>query len=211
MLVIIEGPRNTGKSTLSAHLKEVLGERGVVLKFQKTESPHTFMTNFLTKNFLALIDSRVVYILDRFSLTEYVMRSLDKKVDIKVLKATTQMIDTMLKNMGALTVVLTASEAVRIGRIPSRDTEHRKPEWYSYTYLDKAWDEAIKLQRSQTFVLSNETKTDEMNIIKRILATIKVSSTVKFNLSLHPWLDTLETEDYNGTKNHSLEHVGVVA
>lgn len=149
MIIILEGPRNSGKSTAAHKLKEAIGD-SYLIKFQRTSkpSPPIFMTEFLSRHWLALIDSRSVAILDRFHLTEFVMRTLDKGVDPKVLAVTTHMIDVQLKNCGSITYVLETDRAIRDERYKFRDLEHRQREWPRTSELDAAWLVAKKTFKS---------------------------------------------------------------
>lgn len=161
MLYIFEGPRNSGKTTAVRRIQAALGERAYVIKFHRTAHPPMFMTDFLTKNYLALIDSRSICILDRFHLTEFVMRSLDKKVDEEILFTTTHMIDIMLKHIGAVTYVLNTSIETRKSRVRLRDVDHQKAEWPDYKQLDDAWTLATKMfHRSKVKVWPAESETD---------------------------------------------------
>jgi thymidylate kinase len=147
MLYILEGPRNSGKTTAVKKIKEAFGESAYVIKFQRTSrpTPPLFMTQFLSKHWLALIDSRSICVLDRFHLTEFVYRTLDKKVSQEILITTTYMLEIMLKHVGAVTYVLQATPETRQERYKFRDEAHRKLELGLKTKdVDAAWDKAIR-------------------------------------------------------------------
>lgn len=169
MLIILEGPRNSGKTTAATKLKEQFGENAYLIKFQRTTkpAPPVFMTEFLSEHWLALIDSRSICILDRFHLTEFVMRTLDGKVNDNVLTVTTHMIDTMLKNIKAVTYVLKVDEKIRHARLAGRDIDHREKEWLSYKELDVAWASAVKtFHASDVRVWPGASMSDIDNLVK---------------------------------------------
>jgi thymidylate kinase len=163
-LYILEGPRGTGKTTLAQRLSEAYAGRAAVIKFAKTNAPPLFMMEFLARNYLALIDSRTICILDRFHLTEFVMRSLDGKVPMATLMTTTKMIDIMLKNCGAITYVLKSPPFIRKNRIlhdPNRDEKNRMHEWRDYNEIDRQWDLAASyFNKSTVRVVPNVTSSD---------------------------------------------------
>lgn len=167
MLIILEGPRNSGKTTAAKRLKAALGDTAYLIKFQRTASPPMFMTDFLAKNYLALVDSRSICILDRFHLTEFVYRSLDKKVDDEVLHTTTHMVDIMLKHMGAITYIMETSPQTRKSRYALRDESHNKPELgLPVEQIDEAWALAAKLfHRSRVKKWPGETEMDIMKLV----------------------------------------------
>lgn len=146
-LYIIEGPRSSGKSTVVAGIQNAFcASRVNVFKFRRSDQPAADMTEFLAKFWLALVDSRTICVIDRFHLSEYVMRYLDGKVEIKELMTTTTMIDILLQHIGAITYVLDTKEHVRLARTRNReDPRHRKMEWGNMKELDRAWKNATNL------------------------------------------------------------------
>jgi thymidylate kinase len=175
MLYIFEGPRNSGKTTTINTTLALLKESGrtaYTIKFQRTArpAPPVFMIDFLTRNYLALIDSRSICLLDRFHLTEFVMRTLDKKVDTHVLVTTTHMIDETLRNMGAVTFILEATAETRQARLKLRDVDHNKKEWLSYDELDTTWTYARKIfNESETRIRKIENRDDGLKLAREIV------------------------------------------
>jgi len=165
-LYILEGPRNSGKTTVVNRLMTAYPKKAVSsIKFHRTTNPPLFMAEFLAKHYLALIDSRSICVLDRFHLTEFVMRSLDKKVPTSILIPTTHMIDTMLHYCGAITYIIETPVDVRMDRMKLRDLDHRKKEWPDYVELDNAWKTARKMfNKCKTKVVpgSNEKELDKI-------------------------------------------------
>jgi thymidylate kinase len=170
MLYILEGPRNSGKTTAVKRIQDAFGGRAYVIKFQRTAHPPVFMAEFLAKHYLALIDSRSICVLDRFHLTEFVMRTLDKKVDEQVLLNTTHMIDVMLKHCKAQVYVLQTSKEIRKERYKYRDPDHRTPEWPVTSELDDAWTKAVTtFSKCDTHIWSGDTQTDIDRLVVHIM------------------------------------------
>lgn len=186
-LYIIEGPRGSGKTTIVSRLLSAYGDRCTVIKFNRTADPPRFMTEFLAKHYLALIDSRSICILDRFHLTEFVMRSLDKKVSKEILYETTHMIDTMLQYCGAITYVLEAPPIARKHRISKRIGNASIPEWGSYEEIDAAWKMAIStFRRSRVKVMKNVEPTDLDKIVFDIMKEHRSTTTLHDKIPFLP-------------------------
>jgi thymidylate kinase len=170
-LYILEGQRNTGKTTVAKSLNNAFGEgRVCTFKFARTSNPAIHMTRFLMRYDLALRDSRTICVIDRFHLTEFVMRKLDKKIGAEQLITTTSMIDTMLHQIGAITYVLQAEQGVRRTRFAHRDEKHRKPEWPNQTELDEAWTYAMEnFHESRVKVMASNTQEDIDRIVIDIM------------------------------------------
>lgn len=193
-LYILEGPRNTGKTTVVKTLSHAFGEGKVCsFKFERTSSPPLHMTEFLMKYNLALLDSRTICVIDRFHLTEFVMRKLDKKVEIGQLLTTTSMIDVMLHHLGAVTYVLQAPPQIRKARLPLReDDRHRKPEWTDQKELDDAWTFAIdNFSKCKTKVMTSENQSDIDKIVIDIMKEQSKQTHLKVKWEATPALPVL--------------------
>ena len=196
MLYILEGPRNSGKTTAVRKLQTVLGDSAYTIKFQRTSrpTPPLFMTQFLAKHWLALIDSRSICILDRFHLTEYVMRTVDKKVSQEVLLTSTYMIEIMLKNLGAITYFLDATPEVRRDRYKFRDEAHKKPELgIPMRDIDVAWKKAIStFVHADVRVWPSNTESDIDRLVRDIAKHTKGGKKVEELVPLSPPIITVE-------------------
>lgn len=171
MLIILEGPRNSGKSTAVEEIQKALGGKAYTIKFQRTAHPPLFMTEFLSKHYLALIDSRSICVLDRFHLTEFVMRTVDKKVSEEILYTSTHMIDIMLKQIGAVTYFIDTKPEIRKERFKLRDEFHRKPELGgTMKEIDEAWETALKhFHRSDVRIFPGNTMEDIEKLVVDVL------------------------------------------
>lgn len=197
MLIILEGARNSGKTTVARMIKEAVGPTAYLLKFERTTrpAPPVFMIDFLTKNYLALVDSRSVAILDRFHLTEFVMRSLDGKVEMDVLMTTTHMIDYALKNIGAVTYILEADQSVRSTRLKMRDLDHNKNEWPDLKELDGAWAIAKKnFSHSKVRPVKSNTREDTNKIVADALTYVGGGKLLNEKIPFYPPIVELSVE-----------------
>lgn len=184
----MEGPRNSGKTTAVKRVMSAYPEGAVsAIKFHRTSNPPLFMTKFLAEHYLALIDSRSIVVLDRFHLTEFVMRSLDKKVSPELLLTTTHMVDAMLKECDAVVYFVDTKVEVRKERLKGRDPEHAVKEWEDYAELDKMWAKALKtFKECKTKVMPGNTKEDIDRIVLDIMMEQKTITKLNEKIPFYP-------------------------
>jgi thymidylate kinase len=134
MLIIFEGPKGTGKSTAIEATKKLLLERGFqveIAKFDRGEDPTADMANFINNLYLngrptkednGGSFNKVVTLVDRFHITEFVYRTFDGKHSRS--EATTLgdtiYIQRLLMAARASVVILHCDDADRIERIKKR-------------------------------------------------------------------------------------------
>lgn len=134
MLIIFEGPKGVGKTTAIEATKKLLVERGFeveVAKFERGEDPTADMANFVNQLYLNGRPTKedadgsfnkVVTLVDRFHITEFVYRTFDGKHARS--EATTLgdtiYIQRLLMAARASVVILHCSDEDRIERIKHR-------------------------------------------------------------------------------------------
>lgn len=125
MIIVLEGPRGVGKTTIAHNLVPVLtnlGFKPTIAKFTRGEDPTADM-QFTIRKLVA--DSHgpgsPATIIDRFHLTEFVMRTADDSVPRSKLALDMVSLSYQLEHAGAWVFVLNADESVREERVKQRD------------------------------------------------------------------------------------------
>lgn len=122
MIIVLEGPRGVGKTTIATLLEGKLVAMGMPVirhKWERGEFPYVDMAGQIRKD---LVPGQI-NIVDRFHLTEYVMGRHLRRNPVKFLHNATMWIDAFLEMRHAIGLVLTASEKV----LEKRMADH-KPE-----------------------------------------------------------------------------------
>lgn len=124
MIIVLEGPRGTGKTALAQALVPALKLTGLspsIAKFERGRNPTEDMISSLN-NFQSqqLRDPKMAIIIDRFHLTEYVMRSVDGTVPRGKLFADMARLSFLLQNMSVWVAILTVDDTVREQRVAER-------------------------------------------------------------------------------------------
>lgn len=124
MIVVLEGPRGVGKTTIARELAPALTELGfevALAKFERGSDPTTDMLRTISSLKNDFRSSSTATIIDRFHLTEFVMRTVDNTVTRDVLAINMVNLSYALERAGAWVFVMTAPEAVRKDRVTKRD------------------------------------------------------------------------------------------
>ena len=109
-IIIVEGPRGSGKTTLTKRIEELGYER---MKFERTNEPSCDMV----KQIGEMMEKGGKYVIDRFHLTEFVLRAYDMRVLPGKLLNDTKAIQFALRVLDARVVVLDASDDLLSKRI----------------------------------------------------------------------------------------------
>ena len=122
MIIIFEGPRGAGKTTLAKATVDAIIKRGKAaryVKFQRGDKPFSDMKHQIRD---LLEHDWETTVIDRFHLTEFVMRMYDHKVLANQLYKDTQKIDDLLFKIPVIrTVIVTRDESLRLERIIRRN------------------------------------------------------------------------------------------
>lgn len=121
MIVIIEGQRGTGKSTIAKKLNDVLEFHGVssrIMKFTRGDNPHRDMRKQIID--MSLDPTSEIFIVDRFHLTEWVMRVVDGQPGEKLAIEATK-IAKILHDVSAMTFILSCDKPIRKERLQKRN------------------------------------------------------------------------------------------
>lgn len=119
-IIIVEGPRGVGKTTLSNRIAALLATGGAqyhIAKFERPGDPHSAMMRIIPQ----LANDTIVHIVDRFHLTEYVMSTYHRRRPSFELLASTMHIDRTLQQYNAIGVILSAPPEVLSDRIAHRN------------------------------------------------------------------------------------------
>lgn len=169
MLLIIEGMRGSGKTTLCQQLLDDCLKAG--LKAEKfkgersdTESPFDGMLKAI-KQFDLNPDT--VFILDRFHLTEYVMSTYLQRVETITLLTQIKTLDAYLSARSAKCVILDASYDTIDNRMSLRD-ERRKLDM-PVLNAKNLWLEAKALSRIAT-IRPNDTIFQQQQTIEALIS-----------------------------------------
>lgn len=120
MIVILEGPRGTGKTTLCLELVsrlQALGLPAELHKGQRIGDPIEGMISTIREKFT----EDKIWIVDRFHLTEWVMSIHLERRDFVELTKDIRCIDIYLHQAGALGVILDAPDVVIADRVVRRN------------------------------------------------------------------------------------------
>jgi hypothetical protein len=109
-------------------------------KFERAENPSVHMRDII-HSFEQ--NPTKVFVVDRFHLTEYVMRLADKTVTPSLLKRSTGVVDRAIGAAGGSVVVLTASRNTLKRRIETRQ-DGRGLEMESFYLSESLWNNACK-------------------------------------------------------------------
>ena len=174
MLIVIDGPRGSGKTTLVNGVVEKLQEYEVpVMKF-KSERPADPFEQM--KDAIDYFRSRsdLVWVADRFSLTEFVMSTALERINpIYLGKKMDEIHKYMAANIVSTTFVLFASNAVLDRRIKQREKGRR---WdMEKKAVTPLWRAAISLAIPHINVIPRENNfNDDLEFnIQEILTTIQ--------------------------------------
>ena len=161
MIVILEGPRGTGKTTLCAELVRRLNDDGLpaeVHKGQRVGDPIEGMLSTLSEKF----STDRIWVVDRFHLTEWVMSIHLQRRDFVELTRDIRHIDTLLDQAWALGFILEAPDVVLLDRIQQRN-DGRGMEM-PLSESRKLWDAASKLTQFMS-VVQNGDEIDRQNLL----------------------------------------------
>lgn len=156
MILIIEGPRCAGKTTIAHKVVDILNESGITAqykKFSRADDPIEDMKQRVLE--FDRIRS-IVYVIDRFHLTELVMRLADGTVMPSILNRKIKTIDGLLGRAEASIVVLKTSQQVLKRRVEERN-DGRGQEMGSLGFSECLWEDATR-NFWVDYILSTETQ-----------------------------------------------------
>lgn len=147
MIIIVDGMRGSGKTTLVTEIVKRLVDReinAVQWKAERTDagSPYDGMMNSI-QEFDA--DPFKVFVLDRFHLTEYVMSTYLQRVPLQELLTTTTVLDSRLSVRHAKCVILDASYDTIDNRMALREGTRKLD--MPVLNAKNLWAEALALSR----------------------------------------------------------------
>ena len=148
-IVIIEGMRGSGKTTVAEEAAKRYNREYV--KFERGISPSIDMPLSILKLWI----TRRRVIIDRFHLTEYVMRCYDHKLPIWYVTLSTQFITWLLRAAGAHTLILTADEDEVYRRLIQRQDVSRMYDM-SYPLAAASWVSAGLIWNTYTMPCNSE-------------------------------------------------------
>lgn len=127
MIVIIEGPRGSGKTTIAKAVVEALSERGLQAKYWKADRnsapPQAGMMHTIL---LMSQQPETVWVLDRFLLTEIVMSACLRRTRIDALQSMFADLNSRLRNADALTFIINSHFTNLNQRLAAREDISRR-------------------------------------------------------------------------------------
>lgn len=176
MIVILEGPRGTGKTTLCSELVNRLKEVGLpaeLHKGQRVGDPIEGMISTIHEKFT----EDKIWIVDRFHLTEWVMSIHLERRDFVELTRDIRCIDIHLQQVGALGVILDAPDTVIADRVTRRN-DGRGFEM-PLERSRKLWEAAAALSGFMNIAVND---TDQFETVMNDLVGLVRSRWVIFNM-----------------------------
>lgn len=159
-LLIIEGPRSSGKSTIVKWLVRLFGYK--TAKFSRSDDPLGDMIDTIGE----YQDIGGKWVFDRFHMTEYVMSTYHHRYEnyFVLQQGIDNIVDSLMYNTASCrTVIVMTSQRQQYLRTAAREGEHGESEM--------PWSETLRLWRyaSTVFgadaILRNESKLDLVRII----------------------------------------------
>lgn len=144
MILIVEGARCSGKTTIAKAVVFNLRKLGLNAEYKKFERASDPIAHMKEKIKELSVDANTAYVVDRFHLTEFVMSIALERLTPSILKRKIQTIDNMLGSAQASVVVLTASQAIMRKRVVERN-DGRGFEAGSLELCENLWEDAAKL------------------------------------------------------------------
>lgn len=145
-IIIIEGRRGVGKTTMCSELHGKLTSMGIdarLWKSERTDNPTLDMAHSIAE---MILEPDVVFILDRFHLTEFVLSAELGRRKLGALINDTFYISRILRNQRALVFLLTAADEDVTLRLSERRQEDRaKSEFDSQADEQAVWLAAFEL------------------------------------------------------------------
>lgn len=173
-MIVVEGPRGSGKTTLVAQLVPALqaaGVNAIARKESRTAVPPTHAMLELIDMVLETPDT--LFVFDRFHLTELVMSFMLHRRPIRDLVGETVMIDSALDALAAHRVLLLANPEILDQRVQQRADGRGHDISPSAGYM--AYCQAATRTSPRTEWLWNETPSDADHIIQYLVQTVKES------------------------------------
>lgn len=122
MIVIIEGPRGCGKTTVATKVTQTLVDMGFNAEYVKI---HVRGEDPTKDQFMCIVDwsrqADKIFVVDRFHLTELVYRMYDGKVEINRIKREMTLVANVLAELGSLVFFLYVPGPVRDRRVAARN------------------------------------------------------------------------------------------
>ena len=169
-IVIVDGPRGSGKTSLLDAVESELGKRGQEysrFKHERGSDPFADMVHALA-DFTSQPD--IVWLCDRFLLTEYVFSIWKNRMPITTLVNKSIHISNLIAMVDAVHLVLMADPEVIEERLADRP-EERKWDMPKDLYAP-IWKASIGVCPSAVMVYNND-ESDQALIIKHILNRVQ--------------------------------------
>jgi hypothetical protein len=167
MIILFEGARCTGKTTLSRRLVTDLKEYGFPAEWWKAERGEDPYEDMLGTIRSVFSDRSKLWVVDRFHLTEYVNSFASGRVlDKEKLWSNITVVDSLLGSQDTFIAFMMTSSGVREHRLKAEGRE----EPIVATYMNALWVDTIKKSRLPKIGIFNNLSR-EMNQAQHFLLT----------------------------------------
>ena len=170
MIILFEGARCTGKTTLSRRLVRNLKEAGFPAegwKAERGENPFDDMMETIHSDFS---DTSKLWVADRFHLTEYVNSFADGRVPDKAdLWRKTVLIDRLLSGGDVFLAFMMSSSAARLNRLE----EEKREEPIGPAYMNALWVDTVRRSELPKIGIFSNTKMDLIQARRFLLTFAK--------------------------------------
>lgn len=170
MIIVVDGPRGCGKSSLINYLVEISDGFVRLFKAERSENPFLSMLDSIE---LFTNDDNIVWIIDRFHLTEYVMSSLLDRGDHETLLKQAKQIHSLLDQHKALVIYLDANDESIRNRLVQREG-NRQLDVPDLIDALAFWQKVIKEHFPTTIVLKSDTHEQFIQNVDYIALRIKL-------------------------------------
>jgi GTPase SAR1 family protein len=171
-LVILDGPKGAGKSTIAQRLVHHLNENNIPAIYHKhLRDPLNEFNNMFK---LIVADSEVVTVVDRFVWTEWVMGIYLDRDPAKELTRKCIMLDKLIRYRNFPHILLLPTNDILKARIEAREEESRRKMDMSWDLVQPLWNAAYG--QSNMAKIPNITEEDQTRIINYIMVMLGIKS-----------------------------------
>lgn len=167
MIVLFEGPRCSGKSTISQDLVSHLKVDGFPAEWWKAERGEDPFADMMATVHGEFSDNTKLWVADRFHLSEYVNSRASNRGEREELSAQMHHVDRLLLSRDSIIVYPVVSSEMRMARMKAE----AKAEPLSATLMEVAWAQVMLRSECHRLAVFNEYPKD-LEIIRAILLDV---------------------------------------